>query len=420
MKRRRTTLLSVIAAGVLASSLGLATPALAGAADTTSARATSDIALKASAYGSRLHGGQVPAGSGMTAFSVIACSTQPGVEHHNEVAAADLPGAGTVSGVTTRVWTVKDGDALHSYSRSTTAEVVLADSPLGSLSISGVTSLSHAWHDAKGFHTETSSNIGEIVFTPPVGDPQVIPIPTPGTPITIPGLATLDIGEAHEGTNSSAGTAWAVALHVKLIASGTDLYVARSKAVAVAGVQNGRFGGYSAGTEAEVLGGVLTSGRNPLSIMPCQGTRGQVMSRSDANLDLGGGLLVDAVSSSQYGERLTNRSKAWERGSVAGINLGGGQLVIDAVVGKATVIRKAGGGLVRSSAGTTIGSITANGQPQDLPLDQTIEIPGVAKLEPKVVEKIAGGLKVIALRITLLDGSGAIVDLGIAKTTIRR
>lgn len=424
MKRRRTTVLAALATGALVASLGLIAPA-SGApapagASRTSAKARSDIALKASAYGTRLTGGQVPAGSGMTAFSVISCSVTPGIERTNEVVTANLPGAGTVSGVTTRVWTRKSGASLHSYSRSTTAEVVLADSPLGKLSIRGVTSLSHAWHNATGFHAETSSSIGKIVLTPPVGDPQEFDIPTPGTPIIVPGVAQISLGASNESTNSSAASAWAAALRVKVLATGTDLVVARSRAVAVSGVKHGRFGGYSAGTEAEVLGGVLTSGRNPLSIMPCQGTKGQTLTRSDAHVDLGGGLVVDAVSSSQWGKRYDRRSKAWERGSVAGINLGDGALKIDAVVGKATVIRKAGGGIVRSAAGTSIGTITANGEPQDIPIDQTIEIPGVAKLEPKVVQRLAAGLKVIALRITLLDGSGAVIDLGVAKTTIRR
>ncbi len=423
MKRRSTIVLSTLAASLMAFSGGLA-PASAAPAPIGSASArvdSSDIALKAGAYGTRLKGGQVPAGSGMTAFSVIACSTKTDIERHNEVAAVNLPGAGTISGVATRNWTVKTkSGAMHAYSRSSTAEVVLADSPLGSLSIRGVTSLSHAWYDAKGFHTGTSTSIGKIVFTPPVGDPQEIDIPAPGQPVTVPGLATLYLGETHENSNSSAARAWATALHVKIIPTGTDLFVARSKAQALNGVKNGRFGGYSAGTEAEVLGGVLTSGRNPLSIMPCQGTKGETMSRADARLDLGGGLVVDGVSSSQWAKRFDHRSKAWERGAVAGVNLGNGALVIDALVAKATVIRKAGGGLVRSTKGTTIGTITANGQPQDLPIDQTIEIPGLAKLEPKVVEKLPGGLKVIALRITLLDGTGAVIDLGVAKTTIRR
>ena len=379
----------------------------------------SDIALKAGAYGTRLTGGQVPAGSGMTAFSVIGCSTVPGVSHHNEVAEANLPSAGTVSGVTTRVWATKSNGGMHSYARSTTAEVVLADSPLGSVSIRAVTSLSHAWHDASGFHSKTTSSVGKIVFTPPVGDPQVLDIPTPGQPVEIPGLARISVGESHDRSNSTGATAWGVALRVKVIPSETELYVSRSKAQALSGVKHGRFGGYSAGTEAEILGGVLVSGRNPVSLMPCQGTNGKTLGKDDADVNLGGGLHAEAVSSKEWAKRYADHSKAWERGSIAGLDLGDGALVIDAVVGKATVVRKAGGGLVRSTAGTRIGSITANGEPQELPLDQTLEIPGVAKLDPKVVSKIPGGLKVIALQITLLDGSGAVIDLGVAKTSIR-
>ena len=125
------------------------------------------------------------------------------------------------------------------------------------------------------------------------------------------------------------------------------------------------------------------------------------------------------MSSRQRGTRFAGRSVAWERGSVAQLNLGDGQLVVDAVVGKAKAVRASGGKLTTSTAGSTIGSITVNGEPQELPLDQPIEIPGLAKLEPMVVTKVAGGVKVVALRITLLDGTGAVIDLGAAKVSIR-
>jgi hypothetical protein len=411
---------SLVAAALAATSVA-AVPGAADAASPTSAkRAGSDIALKATAYGTRLGGGEVPAGSGATALSVIGCTGRPGVDHGNVVADADLPSLGTASGVKTKVWTRKRGASLHSYSRSSTAEVLLADTPLGSLSIRAISSLSHAWHDGKGFHAATRSSVGRIVFTPPVGAPQDIDIPTPGNPVTVPGLATITVGYSHKSSNQTGSSASAIALRVEVIPTRTDLIVARSKAIAVSGVEHGRFGGYSAGTEADVLGGVLTSGRNPLTLMPCQGTAGKVTKRRDADVDLGGGLRADVVASSQWAKRFDERSEAWERGSVAGVDLGDGALVIDAVVGKATVARRDGGGLERSAAGTKIGSITVNGEPQDFPLDQTLTIPGVAELQPKVVQKLAGGLKVVALRVTLLDSSGAVIDLGVAKTTIRR
>lgn len=419
MHRFARTTVAALGAAVLGLTL-LSAPVQAAPAAESAQRAGSDIALRAGAYGTRLAGGDVPAGSGMTAFTVIGCSVTPGIRRGNEVAEAELPGAGTVGAVTTEVWTRKDGDARHSYSRSSTAEVVLADSPLGKLSIRGISSLSHAWYDGSKFRAETTTSIGRIVLTPPVGPAQEFEIPTAGQPVVIPGLARIALGDVRERQGATGATAWAVALRIKLIPTGTELYVARSKAQALSGVKFGRFGGYSAGTEASVLGGVLTSGRNPLTLMPCQGTNGKVIGKDNADIDLGGGLHVEGVSSKAWAKRYANRSKAWERGSIAGLNLGDGALVVDAVVGRAVVTRMAGGKLIRSTEGTRIGSITVNGEQQELPLDQVIEIPGLAKLEPKVVEETPSGLKVVALRITLLDGTGAVLDLGIAKTTIRR
>jgi hypothetical protein len=407
------------AAALVLGSAALAGPADAGTAPRATAKGVSDVALNAGAFGTRVRGGQVPADSGMTAFTYIGCSVKPGLERGNVVADADLPDVGTASGVRSRVWTVRNGAGLHSYSRSSIAEVELTGSPLGSVSLRGLTSLSHAWYDGQRFRSETSTSIGHIVFTPTVGEPQEVDIPTPGQPAEIPGVARFALGDVRESHDARGATAWAAALRVQLIPSGTDVLVARSKAQALPGVQFGQFGGYSAGTEARVLGGVLASGRNPLSMMPCQGTGGEVVGKDNADVDLGGGLHAEAVSSKQWSKRFANRSEAWERGSIAGLSLGDGALEVEAVVGKASVTRKAGGKLLRSTEGTRIGAITVDGEPQELPLDQVLEIPGVAKLEPMVVDRLPSGLKVVALRITLLDGSGAVIDLGSAKTTIR-
>ncbi len=426
MKHRRTIVLSAIAAGLLTAALcvvpaATGAPAAAGTSGTsTKAKATSDIALKGYGYGTRVVGGQVPAGSSMTAFTAMGCAVKTGLNRANEVAEADLQGNGTVSGVKTELWTRNIDGARHSYSRNTTASIVLADNPLGSLSIRGITSLSHAWHDAKGFHAETESSVGKIVFTPPVGDPQVLDIPTPGQPIAIPGIGTIYLGNSGKKVTDTGATARAVALRIDLTPStGSEVYVARTTAQALSGVKHGRFGGYSAGTEVTALDGTIRSGRNPLSLMPCQGTDGEVQFKDNATVDLGGQFVVNGVSSRQRGTRFAGRSVAWERGSVAQLNLGDGQLVVDAVVGKAKAVRASGGKLTTSTAGSTIGSITVNGEPQELPLDQPIEIPGLAKLEPMVVTKVAGGVKVVALRITLLDGTGAVIDLGAAKVSIR-
>ncbi|MDI6908736.1 choice-of-anchor P family protein [Nocardioides sp.] len=429
MKRRRTVVLSAIAAGLLTATLGIApaatsAPATTGgsgtAAKATSNRSTSDIALKGYGYGTRVVGGEVPAGSSMTAFTALGCAVKTGLDRTNEIAEADLQGNGTVSGVKTELWTRNIDGARHSYSRNAIASLVLADSPFGSLSIRGITSLSHAWHDAKGFHAETESSVGKIVFTPPAGDPQVLDLPTPGQPVPVPGLGTIYLGGSGKKVTDTGAAARATALRVDLTPStGSEVYVARTTAQALSGVKHGRFGGFSAGTEVTALDSTLHSGRNPLTLMPCQGTNGEVQFKDNATVDLGGQVILNGVSSRQRGTRFPGRSVAWERGSVAELNLGGGQLVVDAVVGKATAIRKSTGKLITSTDGSTVGSITANGEPQTFPDTGVLEIPGVARLEPMVVTEVAGGISVVALRITLLDGTGAVIDLGVAKATIR-
>ena len=76
--------------------------------------------------------------------------------------------------------------------------------------------------------------------------------------------------------------------------------------------------------------------------------------------------------------------------------------------------------LTSSTKGTTVGRITVNGQPQEFPDTGVLEIPGVAKLETAVTQKLKNGLAVTALRITLLDGTGAVIDLGNARFQVRR
>ena len=71
-------------------------------------------------------------------------------------------------------------------------------------------------------------------------------------------------------------------------------------------------------------------------------------------------------------------------------------------------------------ATTNIGTITANGQEYTFPDSDPLVIDGVAKLERNIVKNIKNGISVTALRITLLDGSGAVANLGEGKFYVKR
>jgi hypothetical protein len=411
--------IAVIAAVVpLCAGLVLATsPGFAGQ---SAARRSTTYAFKSSGYGTHVLGGQLPAGSQTTAFKVIGCTNQAGVRHENDVAQADVPGLGTASGIKTRVWTTDKNGVAASHSTHTIAHLNLASTPLGTLSLDAIKAQALAFHDDSGFHSTASTSLGGITFTPPIGPAQSFPAPSPGQPIDIPGVANIYLGRTQLSHSGTGAEAQAIALRIDVIPTGTSVRVAHAHAEIDSGLTYGIFSGHSdAASVPTAVSGILKSGPNPLTIMPCQGTQGAVRAKSLAHVNLGGQLVVKGLSSRERANQNAHGAHGYERGSVAGINLGDGQLVVNAIVGKASV-RRDGHGTRLSAKGTRLGSVTVAGQTETFPPTGVLEIPGVAKLERKVVTRTATGIHVIALRITLLDGTGAVVDLGEANLRLKK
>jgi hypothetical protein len=406
-----------VAVGALCAGLALTTtgPGFAG----TTTHATT-YAFQGSGYGTKVIGGQVPAGSDTTAYQNLACTNKAGLDKTNDVAGVKVPGLGTVSGVKSRVWTTDKHGVVASHARHTIAQITLASSGVGSLTLNGIRSDATAFHNSTGFHATTDTLIGSITFTPPVGPAQTFPAPTPNHPVTVPGLATLNVGSHRTTRGAHGATASALTLRIFAIASGTSVKVAHSRAALSDGLTVGIFTGHSNATRVpQALTKMAHSGPNPLTVMPCPGTYGKLKSKSLASLDIGSNLVAEGLSSSEKGSQGNGKAQGFERAAIATVNLGGGQLVVKGIVGRANVTRTSSG-WVRTAKGTRLGSITANGQTQTFPPSGVITIPGVAQLERRVVSKSTTGITVIALRVTLLDGSGAVINLGEAKLKISR
>ena len=411
-----STMLALTAAGLVAAG----PTANAGAAQRAERQPTA-FALKSSGYGTRVRGGQLPAGSDSSAFSVIGCTNNAGVVHENHEAEETLPGVGTASEVKTRVWTTSRNGVVSSRSRDTIARITLADNPMGSLTIDGVKAVSRAYHDAQGFHAVTHSSVASITFTPTTGDPQSFDLPAEGAPpIDIPGVATIAAGTSKKHESGSGAVAVSEVLTITVPGSSSKVHVGHAYARIDGGIKSGIFGGFGAGSRGNAADGHVTSGRSPYQPMPCQGTAGKTRTKDLARADLGHQVVVSGLHAQQMTDATMTKAWGYEQGSVAKLNIGQGQLVVKGIVGKVHVVRKGAGltQLVRNTRGTTIGSITANGQAQQFPDTGVLEIPGVAKLESNVKTKVRGGMAVTALRVTLLDGSGAVLNLGLAKLTI--
>lgn len=411
----------------LAAALALAVaPSQARTTGPSTSRTTADrtghvtsFAFRDTGFGTRVIGGQLPAGSETTGHAAIGCTARAGVSHGNDVAQVDVPGLGTVSGIRTRLWTTDHHGVTASHASHTVASVALASSPLGSLTVDAITSRSRAFHDGHGFHAVTATSVGAITLTPPGGAPaQTFPAPTPDQPVEIPGLATIYAGQSRTSHGATGAVADAYALRVDVVPTGTSVRVAHSHAEIHGGLLRGVFGGHSAATHVTTaLDGTVSSGPQPLTLMPCQGTYGTVHRQALAHLDLGGQLVVRGATSSERASQTADRAHGYERGSIARLNLGGGRLVVDGIVGKASVTRTPDG-LRRSARGTQLGTVTVDGQTRTFPKSGVLEVPGLVKLERHLVTRTTSGLRVVALRVTLLDGSGGVVDLGVADMRI--
>lgn len=413
---------ATIALALAASGFAVMAPASSAPADqsTTSVakKASTRFAFTATGYGTRVIGGMVPAESGTTAFTSIACTNETGKNNTNHVAAVNVPGLGTVAGVDTEVSTKKVDGAVVSESRHDVASVQLIGTPLGSLSLTGLHALSRVTHDDKGYHAYNETSVADIVLTPAGGLPPIaIPIPSLGMPITIPGLATITLGKGIAKERADGALAQANAVFIHVIPTDTKVKIARSSAKIDEGVKSGIFNGSSSPIRAAVVGDLVDVGRAVNSIMPCQGTDGVLKEKSAAGVNLADQIVVGAAYSRQTAKQTKGRAVGYEESGVAEVNIAN-QLIINAINARATVARSRDG-LRRSIKGTTIGAITFNGEPMALPDLDGFEIPGVARIDTNVVKRLPTGISVIAIQVTLLDGTLAVVNIGEARMRVR-
>lgn len=416
VSRKRITSWAVAVVAAAASSLVV----IGATAPSASAeRVATPYAFGAAGYGTLVRGGQLPGGSDMTAFRPIGCTNRAGIFAENHEAASPLGGFGNVSGVATTVTTTKSGRTFASTAINKIANLTIGDPDLGSISIEGVTSRSRAWKDDKGYHSSTATSVSTITFAPAGAPAQVLDVPTPGEPIEIPGLVRITLGTAKKYAEAGRAGATADALVIDVLLTGSKVIVAHTSATIQGGLIGGIFAGRSYASKANALDKNLTSGPTPLTLMGCRGTGGNIQTKKIAKFNLDDQIVIGAATSSQMGKQLGRGSATgWERSSVSEFNLGGGQLVVQGIVGKVSVTRE-GSKVVRNIKGTTIGSLTINGEERAFPDTDVIEIPGVARLERNITNRTLVGISVVSLRITLLDGSGAVIDLGSAFLQIK-
>ena len=376
------------------------------------------FALASAAYGSRVDGGDVPANSRDTAYQRIGCTNVAGIDLNNFEADLVIPGLGKAEGVRTRVWTEKKGDTVSSFSKHSIARLAILDTPLGSLEIQGISSTSQAFNKNGRFGATATNEIARIVLKGAGQPVQEFAIPAPGQTLTIPGIASISLGKTVKKVGSGFARVSANVIDVKVFALGTRARVAQTNAAIQGGIKQGVFKGYSSGVEAKGLADNLKIGRTPLSLVPCPGTNGKTLGKDIAGVGLGDLGNLQGVASGVNATNAPRVAQGTVAGRVAEASLLDGRIKLVGILGVANVKRERGV-ITRNSKGSTVLEIVIDGQSYKIPAIGSLEIPGLVKLQDAIEIRTTNGIKVIGLRVTLLDGTGAVVDLGVASLGIR-
>jgi hypothetical protein len=412
----RVVVMATCATFVLLGTSG-ATPAVAKPHHDPLTSTATPYAFRAVSYGTRVRGGDLPVSSGTTSYQAVACTNVLGTAKENQVATVELPGLGRLDGVLATAGTSGGGDDVRSYSTHDIARVSLDVPQVLGLQVKAIHASSTASHDASGYHATTDIKVGHILLTPN-GLPAVeLPIPKPGAPTVVPGLVSISVGKEKHLSGAAGSIAKAEGLVIQVIPTRTKIQVAHTAAKLDTGVKRGLFLGKANATQVKALGDMARSGPQPLQVVPCQGTKGEVRSKSLASVTVPGVLDVAAAGTNVMGDQSTRQANGFTQATVAHASIMGGMLVLDAIKGRAHVVRSKHR-VDADTKGTGVGSAVLNGQPLSLEDLDGLEIPGVLKVETGLVTKRKAGVEVVAVRITLLDGSGAVIDLGHALLNI--
>lgn len=441
--RVATIVTTSLAVGATTLTAGVATIALSSSA--AAGDRVTDYGFTGRAYGTQAKAEAAGAESARSVPAYLGCTRRTGVNRTNTLAKT---GAGTgaalkLEGVDNRTWSYRTKKQVGTRSKSKVARAVLGDPEGPHIELRALVTNARAFAvkrsgklDARSAFSAGAVDLKTGTDLDDVGGGLGGLLDEigaqPGNELEIPGLGVLALGSKRKVVQAARANANAIALKARLFGAdtvsggGDDISVTlgKSRATILKDLRAGVFRGKGVPLEAELLDDLVRVGRVNDLPLPCPGTKGKVKRAATADLDPVNAGLVDAgaLEARTYGLARDNRSaKAWTESSVASLDIGG-QIQLSAIRGRANVATTRSGKIKgRNIRGSRIGSLTINGETQAIPdPGDSIEVPGLARLDFFLTDRSARGLTTTALRVTLLDGSGATIDLGSARTFVNR
>ncbi len=443
-------LLSRVAAPIITIGLALSGAAVLANTDSGDKPVETAFAYQSSAYGTRVRAGDDSgsAGSGPTAWSILGCTKLAPISRHQNgfIGKVNANSMVDVGAVSSRAWTYRlpKKDTYGTRAVNTVADVVLGDPDGAHLSIGSMRSTADAfarsgtlgsatdivWSDldiklAPGDEPATGTPLDQLVdAVNNDADAAALQIIRETGGVDITGVGRVSFGWTRTPVRKALGFARASVYGLRInLENGSRVDLGRARARIQKDMPAGVLGGHAYGLEATAADDAVRVGRVAKWILPCQGTDGEWKHNRLAGLHSPGAFAVEGVHSAVNGIQRENHSaKATTFGEVASVDVGDGQLVITGARAQANVRQDENGRIdARNIKGTTTGSISASGETQHFPAgSDVITIPGVAKIERDIVTRGRRSIEVTALRVTLLDGSGLVLELAHAKARIAR
>ncbi len=347
-----------------------ATVATAPFAETVKAAEVTDFGMAASGFVSQVVGGELPANSGRTASSIVACTRTVPIEHSNSLTTLDLGGVITVEGGSTNNSTQQANGKPASISRTEIADVFVGPDALTQLHLEALVVETRTWHASDGFHRKTSLDIEGLSLVL-AGLPVSIPLDNflEGTPVIIPGIAEIQVGSATGSTTAHSSRSQRTLLEIELLGLGGDpveIMIGRAASNISDGFTGGVLNGTANAVTGTVAGGLLTVGPVAPKKMPCKGTAGGAWSENavatfNVPLVVSGGVAASRVAGLQGDNSAIGRAQS----EVASATFAG-ELVITGVKSNVYVRKNANGTFVKNVTFDPL-SITLAGTPIELP-----------------------------------------------------
>ncbi len=346
---------------VAVTAIGLsAAPAVATAATTRAAAASTQYAYQGDAFGTRATVGRTVR-SGSSAPVYLGCTTTAGLHRTNTAAGLNLAPL-LVNGTVTET----ADTSVAPVDARTSATVQNVDLLAGLIHAVAVRSVSSTTHDATGFHLSAS---GTTLTSLVVAGVPVNARVAANTRLAVNGFGYVVLNEQMKRMSASSASLTVNAIHLVItrtnalgLAVGTNVIVAHA-ASGLGGPVAGTLDGRAYGTSVK-LGKVVRSGPSFLIVMPCLGTNGILRNNTGAGVNVPDVLASGTIRNTVQGTVDATTAMGETTSTVDRTNVLAG-LVSATVIKADTHAKKNGDGTFSfSDTGSSFGSLSVNGHPR--------------------------------------------------------